>query len=91
MVLWRVWICWKSIADLPGAFDFVFGEVDTEPEVFFEVEGQCSLTHLLFGLALALILGLTLICSLNLREVVVDVRLNESRAAAPGANESSDM
>ena len=89
--LCRVWICCKSIADLPGAFNLIPREIDTEPEVLIDVEGQCILTHCLLGLALALILGLTIICSLKLREVVVYVRLNECLAAAPGFDERLDM
>ena len=89
--LCRVWICYKSIADLLDAFSLILREIDIEPEVFFEVEDQCILAHYLRGLAVALTLGLTIICSLKHSEVIVYVRLNECLAAAPGFDERFDM
>ena len=89
--LWRVRIFCKSIADLPSAFSLILGEIDIKPEVFFEVEDQCILAHYLRGLAVALTLGLTIICSLKHSEVVVYVRLDECLAAAPGFDERYDM
>ena len=89
--LWRVWIYCKSIADLPSAFSLIPREIDSEPEVLIDVETQCILTHSLRGLALALTLGLTIIFSLKLREVIVYVRLNKCLAAASGFDERYDI
>ena len=66
-------------------------EIDIEPEALFDVENQCSLARNLSGLALALTLGLTIICSLKHSEVVIYVRLNECLAAAPSFDERFNM
>ena len=84
-------MCKEIIVHLPGAFSLILGEVDIELEAFFDVESQCSLTHLLLGLAIALLLGLTIICSLDLREVVVYIGLYENLALAPSFDECHDM
>ena len=75
----------------PAALGLVLRKVDIELEAFFDVEGQCSLAHSFLGLALALILGLALICSLQLHKVVVNVRLKESFALASSFDERFNM
>ena len=82
---------YKSSVYLPGAFGLILLEVDIEIEAFFDVECYGSLTHLLLGLALALILRLTIICFLNLREVAVYISLNEFLSIASSSDEILDM
>ena len=77
--------------NLPGALRCILLEVDIELEALFEVEGQCSLAHCLLGLALALILGLALICSVYPREVFVYVLLREELAIGFSFDELLDM
>ena len=67
----RVEICYQDIYYSPDAFRFILLEVQIELEAFFYIESQCGLAHSLFCLALALILGLALICLINCSEVVV--------------------
>ena len=72
----RVKICYQDIYYSPGALRFILREVDVKLKEFFEIEGQCTLAHSLCCLALALILGLALICLIDRSEVVVYVRLS---------------
>ena len=72
----RVKIWNQDIYYSPGALRFILREVDIKLKEFFEIEGQCTLAHSLCCLALALILGLALICLIDRSEVVVYVWLS---------------
>ena len=87
----RVKIWNQDIYYSPGALGFILREVDIKLKEFFEIEGQCTLAHSLCCLALALILGLALICFVNPREVLVYVRLREELVVAFCFDERFDM
>ena len=76
-----------NLADLPHALRLKPREFDAEPQILIKVELESSSTLFLLGFAFALILWLAIICSFYLRKVVVNVRLNENSALAPGVNE----
>ena len=80
-----------NLADLPHALRLEPREFDAEPQILIKVELKSSSTLFLLGFAFALILWLAIICSFYLRKVVVNVRLNENSALAPGVNEWHNM
>ena len=75
----------------PATLSPILRHVDIKLQAFIQVEGQCSLAHTLFGLTLALVLGLALIYPLQLCKVIIDVFLNKSIAAASSFDESLYM
>ena len=76
-----------NLADLPHALRLKPREFDAEPQILIKVELKSSSTLFLLGFAFALFLWLTIICSFDLSEVGVNVRLNENGALAPRVNE----